>query len=180
MEKWYKTHGFPFQAFKVYFHHVNVTAEMKKSIDTKYDTVTLREDTWPALIEYDRKVYPKFDRTKLLRAWFTGDDVRVVVAMDAGKVVGYGSIHKKPNASNRYGIRNVFGDNEEVINAILHDMLSPLPVGTMASFMLVEDKHLPTYVQHSDMVEESALRMFSKAKIEMNTDRMWFASAHMV
>ncbi|XP_045206556.2 uncharacterized protein LOC123558753 [Mercenaria mercenaria] len=178
MADWYIAHGFPFQAYKVQFCVVKVTSDMKQSIQSSYDTVTLTENMWPALMEYDRQVYPTFDRTRILRAWFSGELVRVAVAMKAGKIVGYGSIHRKPN--NEYGLRNVFGDNEDVIEALLYNMLSGLPIGTVVHFMILEDKPLPKYIHHSVPVEETAIRMFNKVKIETNTDKIWLATAHIV
>lgn len=178
MADWYIAHGFPYQAYKVQFYAVKVNDEMKQNIMFKYDTKTLMESMWPDLMKYDSQVYTNFDRTRLLRAWFTGDDVRVAVAMEAGKIVGYGSIHRKPNGE--YGLRNIFGDNEDVIEALLHNMLSGLPEGTVVHFMMPEDKPLPKYIQHSMKVEETAVRMFNKVKIETNNEKIWFATAHTV
>ena len=178
MADWYINHGFPYQAYKVQFYTVKITGDMKQNIQFKYDTVTLEESMWPGVMEYDRQVYPNFDRTRILHACFTGDDVRGVVAMDAGKIAGYGSIHRKPNGE--YGLRNIFGDNENAIEALLHNMLSKLPEGTVVHFMMPDDKPLPKYMQHSKKVDETAIRMFNKVKIETNTDKMWFATAHIV
>lgn len=180
MENWYHTNGFPFKSFRVLYYNVTITEEMRKSTESKYDIVTLTEEIWPALMEYDRNVYPKFDRTKILRAWFTGDAVSVVVAMNAGKIVGYGSIHKKPSPHTDYSLRNIFADDEEVIEAILCNMLSGLPLGALVWFWLMDDKPLPKYIQHSVYLGETARRMYSKYSLEVNTEKMWFASAHIV
>lgn len=178
MGDWYTDHGFPFHTFKILFHLVTVTMDMKKSIQSKYETTALSDDMWPSLMEYDKYVYTSFDRERILRAWFAGDKVRVVIAKDAGEIVGYGSIHRMPH--NHYGIRNVFADNEAVIETILHDMLADLPEGTTVHFTLVDGKPLPKYIQHSVYLEETAQRMFSKFKIETNTDKMWLATAHVL
>lgn len=179
MADWYKAHGFPHHTFKVFFHKVIVTEEMKADVQSRYEVVDLTESMWPELMEYDKLVYPNFNREKFLRGWFTGtDDVRVVVAKDAGKIVGYGSIHKKPKQE--YGMRNVFADDENVLEAMMRRMFENLPVGTVIHFMLVGGKPLPKYIKHSIQKHETAERMFSKEEIKTNTGRMWFATAHIV
>ncbi|XP_053397017.1 uncharacterized protein LOC123551560 [Mercenaria mercenaria] len=177
MVDWYKENGLHFQTFRTFCCFFTITDDMKKSYLSNYDTITLSEEMWPALMAYDRYTYPNFDRTTILRAWFSGDDVRVAVAMDAGKIVGYGSIHKKPN--NEYGLRNVCGDNENVIEALLHDIVSGLPKGAVVYFFLLDDKPLPTYIKHSVKYDEAVVRMYSKFKIE-TTAKMWLAAVFFV
>ncbi|XP_045196520.2 uncharacterized protein LOC123551554 [Mercenaria mercenaria] len=178
MVDWYKKNGLQFQTFRTFYHIFTITDDMKKSYASNYETIALSEEMWPALLAYDQYVYPNFDRTAILRAWFSGEDVHVAVAMDAGKIVGYGSIHKKPN--NEYGLRNVFGDNEDVIQALLHDMVSGLQKGAVVHFFLLDEKRLPTYIKHSVKYEEAPVRMYSKVRIETNTARMWIATAHLI
>jgi hypothetical protein len=96
--------------------------------------------------------------------------------MEAGKIAGYSSIHRKPNGE--YGLRNIFGDNEDVIEAFLHNMLSGLPEGTVVHFMMPEDKPLLKYIQHSMEVGETVTRIFYKFKIETNNDKLLFTTVH--
>lgn len=180
MEDWYYTHGLPFKSLKVRYYNLTIKDDMKKSFDSNNEIVTFSEDLWPVLMEYDKKVYPNFDRRSILHAWFTSKDVRVVVAMDSMKIVGYGSIVKKPSSDTEYSLRNIFADSEEVIEAILHNMLSDLEPGALVRLWLIEDKPLPKYIQHSVYMGETARRMYSKYIIEVCTEKMWFATAHIV
>ncbi|XP_052767919.1 uncharacterized protein LOC128208400 [Mya arenaria] len=178
MVDYYGKNGFMFKTFKVAFYNVEMLETMKGNASTKYKIKTLTEDMWPLVMAYDRQVYPSLDRERILRAWFGVGDVRGVVAIDQGTIVGYGCIHKKEGK--QYGLRNVFADSEEVLEAMLRDMFAVVPVGYVVRFMKVDGKPMPKFIQHSVDADDSALRMFNKFKIETNEEKMWFASAHIL
>ncbi|KAL4229694.1 hypothetical protein ACF0H5_010082 [Mactra antiquata] len=178
MVNWYKKNGFQFQSFKVWFHNITVTDEMKLTHTFKYDIQRLSEGHWPALMEYDRLVYPNFNRERILRAWFADELVEVFLVMKGESVLGYGSIHKQ--SDNVYAVRNVYADNEDVLEEILRKMFDKLPTGTVARFMLIDGKPMPQYLKSADESADSAQRLFNKQMIETNVERMWLGTAHII
>lgn len=179
MVDWYKDkNGFKFQSFKVWFHNITINEEMKKVTENKYQIIQLSDEHWPSLMEYDHLVYPNFDREKILRAWFADEAVQVFLAMKEGRIVGYGSIHEQ--SDNVYALRNTYADNEDVLEEILRRMFANLPVGTVARFMLFDGKPMPNYLKSADESKDSARRLFNKAPIESNPDKMWLGTAQII
>lgn len=178
MVEWYKKRGFKYSSFKVTFYNVAISEEMKKGHQPSCECRDLTDDLWPMVVKYDRQVYPTIDRERILRAWFGVDGCRAVVALRGNEVVGYGSIHKKPNQ--QYGLRNVFANDETVIETLLMDLFNDIPEGYVVRFMKVDDKPMPKCIEHSVDMADSALRMYNKFLIETKTDKMWFTSAHIL
>ncbi|KAL4229693.1 hypothetical protein ACF0H5_010081 [Mactra antiquata] len=174
MMNWYKKNGFQFQSFKVWFHNITLTDKMKLAHTYKYDIQPLSEGHWPALIEYDRLVYPNFNRETILRALFADEFVEVFLVMKGESVLGYGSIHKQ--SDNVYALRNVYADNEDVLEDILRKMFDKLLIGTIIRFMLLDGKPMPKYLKSADESNDSVQRLFNKQMIEINVERMWFST----
>lgn len=180
MESWYHDQGFQPSTTKVIFYHLVVSEDIKVTVLTKFDFQQLRYDTktWQDVLEYDIQVYRGFNRERIIKTWYVGENVDSLVAYDAGKVVGYGSIHRKPNGT--YGLRNVFADTEDALEAILRKLFEPVKVGSYVRFMLLDGKPLPSYLKHSTTANYFARRMFTKKMIEMDKDKIWLATSHAV
>ncbi|KAH3854461.1 uncharacterized protein F36G3.2-like [Dreissena polymorpha] len=178
MEDWYAKNGFKFRSSKVGFFKVCVNEDMKQAVPSEYTCRHITDDIWPMVMKYDRKIYPTFDRERILRAWLGVDGTRAVVALHGNKVVGYGSIHEQTKQT--YGVRNVLADNESVVEIILRELFKDLPESTVVRFIKMEDKPLPKYLENSVGGYFTSLRMYNKYPVEGIVDKMWLTSAHIL
>ncbi|KAH3850884.1 hypothetical protein DPMN_093360 [Dreissena polymorpha] len=130
------------------------------------------------VMKYDRQVYRTLDRERFLRAWFGVDGCRAVVALRCNQVVGYGRIHEKPRQE--YGLRNVFADDDSVVEAILRELFKDVPEAHVVHFMKDEGKPMQKYLEHSVSGDFSGIRIYKKYPVETIADKMWLTSAHIL
>ncbi|KAH3850881.1 hypothetical protein DPMN_093357 [Dreissena polymorpha] len=176
MVDWYEKKGFKFRTSKVAFCQICVNEDLKKAIQSEYTCRDLTQDLWPMVMKYDRQVYPTLDRERILRAWFCVDGCRAVVALRGNQVVGYGSIHEKPHQE--YGLKNVFADNESVVEAIVRELFKDIPEDRLVHFEKDEGKPMPKYLEQSvSRYDYSCIRMYNKYPVETIGDKMWLTSA---
>ncbi|KAH3854463.1 uncharacterized protein F36G3.2-like [Dreissena polymorpha] len=172
MGDFYERNGFKFSTSNVAYNTVCVNEAMKKSVQSEFKCRDLTEDLWPMVTKYDRQVYPTLDRERILRAWFCAEGSRAMVAFRVNQVVGYGSIHEKPHQE--YGLKNVFADNESVVEAILRELFKEVPEGRLAHFEKDEGKPMPKYLEHSvSRFDFTGIRMYNKYPLETIGDKMW-------
>ncbi|XP_053400785.1 uncharacterized protein LOC128557437 [Mercenaria mercenaria] len=176
MHDWYEKQGFVHTSYEVLFYTITKSNFTQTENQSNYKLVPLSDDMWPSLMVYDKQVYPDIDREQILRAWFTGKDVKIVIALDDNAIVGYGSIHKK--SENKYGLRNVFADNESVFENILYELFSNIPDVSNVHFLLIDKKPLPNCLCSSLYDNERTQRMYTKFPIQINTEKVWLATAH--
>ncbi|KAH3854466.1 uncharacterized protein LOC127870795 [Dreissena polymorpha] len=173
---WYENNGFKFSTSKVAYFNVCVNEAVKKSVQSEYTCRDLTEDLWPMMVKYDRQVYPTLNRERILRACFCVDSQRAVVALHSNQVVGYGSIHEKPHQE--YELKNVFADDEGVVEAMLRELFKDVPEGRVVHFEKIEGKPMPKYLERSDSpFDFSGIRMYNKYPVETIGDKMWLSSA---
>jgi len=182
MVPWYIKQGFVYHGHRVVLHTVRITQSMKLGGEpASSNIVPLGDGMWPMLLNYDRKVYRNLDRNcreRILRACLGDADVNAVIATDVTGVVGYGSIHKKENDA--YGIRYVYADDADVVDALLQALLADVPESSLMYFWPMVGKDVPERLRGGDLkTHETALRMYTKAKLDIDEDYAWLASAHL-
>ena len=167
--EWYRRQGFIYESFKLHTYSTIITSDMRNSFQTPYNVIPLSESTWHCLLEYDKQVYPNLEREKSLRAWCR--DCTTVLAFLGEDIVGYGCIHTKYD--NAFGLQNVFGDNELVVETILRYLTAQLPDGSEVYFYLIEGKPVLSCLKNNCKYHEMTQRMFNQAIMEVNWEKIW-------
>lgn len=179
MVDYYKARGYGIESFKIRNFTGLITAGMKQTdhTDKKYQIVPLNDRLWPALLNYDNDVYNGVDREKILRAWFTGDCVYAVVALANNAIAGFGSVI---NANvNEFCIQTLSADNDQVVNEILCNMISKMPVGATVTFSLLADKPIPAcFREFKETVGEQ--RLFSHYELSTKREKMFLINHHTI
>ena len=182
MVPWYTKQGFVHHGHRVVLHTVRVTQAMKLGgAHAAIKVASLGNGMWPMLLDYDRKVYRNLDRNcreRILRACLGDADVKAVMATNVTGVVGYGSIHRKENDA--YGIRYVYADDADVVDALLRTLLVDVSEGSLLYFWPVVGKDVLERLRGGDLkTYETGLRMYTKAKLDIDENYAWLVSAHL-
>ncbi|XP_060564523.1 uncharacterized protein LOC132723763 isoform X2 [Ruditapes philippinarum] len=170
--KWYRKQGFKYESFKLHAYCTIMTSDMNNSIQSSYNLQPVTESTWSCLLDYDKQVFLNLDREKSLRAWCR--DATTVVAFSDNIVVGYGCIHNKYEGV--YGLRNVFGDNETVVESILRYLTAQLQHGSEVYFTLIEGKPIPKFMGKNCRFLGTSQRMFNRSVVAVNCEKIWIHS----
>lgn len=178
MKDWYTKQGFVYEPFQgdCYVGSLD-TVDMTTDLGSAVCTVTpLSQEMWPALLDYDRDVYP-YCRERVLRAWFRGQESHTVVALSEGNVTGYGNFHTENNTEHH--IRALCGDNKAIAETILYSMFENVPNGSTLQFRLLSDKTVPT-VFSGFKSRSTCYRMFTNACPGIKTNRIYINAAEML
>lgn len=176
--QWYVRQGFVHKSYQLKSFTGVVSSQCRSNVGKqKYDIVPVADDTWPMVLTYDKRVYRGVDREQIVRAWLSGSGIYSVVALSDKTVNGYGSFVNV--VENEYSVRTVFGDNEDVVEHILENMLKQIPNGAILTFAWMTDKLLPERFRgfKLSLVQQ---RLYTKFKIETETDMMYIVCDHMV
>lgn len=172
MIEWFMKNGFKHKTFLTNYYRITVTEDMKKIGNNVLNIKPLSEELWPSLLKFDRLVYPNYDREMILKAWFTDEDVEVLVAMKDDVVCGYGSIIHRP-MDNAYSLRNVFADDEDVLEEMLSNMFKRIPTGSIVCFnMLQNGKLFPKCLKSCGKSYAYSQRLFTKTVVESRWDKI--------
>lgn len=176
--QWYVQQGFVHRSYQMKSFTGVVSSQCRTNVGKqKYDIVPVANDTWSMVLAYDKRVYHGVDRERILRAWLSGSGIYSIVALSDKTVNGYGSFVNV--ADNEYSVRTVFGDNEDVVEHILENMLKHIPNGASLTFAWMTDKLLSERFRGFKLILDQQ-RLYTKFKIEPETDMMYIVCDHMV
>ncbi|KAH3842370.1 uncharacterized protein LOC127877013 isoform X1 [Dreissena polymorpha] len=179
MVEFYRNQGFVYSTTRVILYLFVIPETIEVQIPSDIDMRPLEEDMWPELLEYDKQVYVNFDRARVLRAWYSLDDITVMVAYQGERIVGYGGIHRKTDTM--FGVRNVLADDEHVAELITRILLQGVPKDSTVYAWMVEGKPIPDFLlRTAQRSQRHCERMYNKRCIDVNRDKIWIASAQIL
>ncbi|XP_045172926.1 uncharacterized protein LOC123534655 [Mercenaria mercenaria] len=176
MKEWYKQQGFSYEGYRAIFCQGTISSNETASLQNSYNIVPLSDDIWPALIAYDKQVYP-YSRERALQAWFYGADRYSVVALLDKCVVGYVNCHWK--SEKKCNIRALNADNDVIAEALLSNLLNNISLGSVVSFNLLGDKPIPKCLPEIKSFKY-VHRLFTKGMPGIRSEKIFFPTAHMI